>query len=210
MDSIHSSSAHRTSSLLMLLASTHQGERLSLAELCSGLGNRSFGLLLLLFALPNCIPLGIPGLSTLTGIPLALITVQLLLAYPVPVLPGWLSRRSLSSRDFQRLCRTTCPWLARIERLTRPRWLPLTSRQAERWLGLLSLILAIVLILPIPFGNVPPAWALVLLALAMIERDGLLLLLGIALSAASLFWVYGLLWAMVESALYMFSHWWQS
>ncbi len=82
------SATPRTSTLLVNFAEQHTQERVYLKDMSGLLGNRSFGFLLLLFALPNTLPIiGIPGVSTLTGIPLAIIALQMMTGLPEPKLP---------------------------------------------------------------------------------------------------------------------------
>lgn len=201
-------SDHRISSLLMVLASTHQQERITLEQLMDGMGGRSFGMLLLLFTLPNLIPLGIPGLSTLTGLPLIIVVWQMLLGHEHPHLPDWLGRRSLRTRDFKRLCSKLCPWIARVERLTRPRRPHADTLLAQRCVALLALVQTIILILPIPFGNLLPAWVIAMLALGLMERDGVLLVAATLLSCVSVALVYGVVLAMVKACWLLIGKWW--
>ena len=48
----------------------------------------------------------------------------------------------------------------------------LTGDTPERVIGAFYLVLAVILTLPIPLGNVLPALAISIIALGMIERDG--------------------------------------
>src|SRR5690606_38740160 len=149
-------------------------ERVRLRDLGVPLGNRSFGVLLLMFALPNTLPLGIPGLSTLTGVPLALVALQMIVGMRAPYLPRWLAERSIARERFRRLIVAVAPTLRRLERLMRPRWAVLTGLAGERALGGFCFVLAVVMALPIPFGNWPPSVSVALIALGLIEKDGLL------------------------------------
>ncbi|HEU0224712.1 MAG TPA: exopolysaccharide biosynthesis protein [Steroidobacteraceae bacterium] len=191
----------RTSEILLEFARTFQGERVRLGDLDQLLADRAFGFLMLVFALPNTLPLGIPAISTVTGIPLALVAFQMVLGMPKPYLPGWLARRSLRRNDFERLVRATAPKLERLERVMKPRWSWLQNRAAERCLGAFCLLLAVVLALPIPFGNVPPAVAVTLISLGIIEKDGVLMTVGFAAGIGSLLFVWGVLWAMIGAAI---------
>jgi hypothetical protein len=198
--------ARRTSEILLDFARTFPGERVRLADLDRLLADRAFGFLLLIFALPNTLPLGIPGLSTLTGIPLGLVAVQMVLGMRAPYLPRWLGERSLSRKDFRRLIEKTAPWLRRLERFMKPRWRVFRTLAAERSVGAFCLLLAVVLALPIPFGNLLPAIGVALISLGLIEEDGLLVSAGLAVGVASLVVVWGVLWAMVQAALLFFRH----
>lgn len=198
--------ARRTSAILLEFARAFPGTRVRLADLDRLLADRAFGFLLLIFALPNTVPLGIPGLSTLTGIPLALVALQMVLGMRAPYLPGWLARRSLRRKDFRRLIERTAPWLQRLERFMKPRWRVFGVLTAERWMGAFCLVLAIVLALPIPFGNFLPAISVALISLGLIEEDGLLVSAGLTVGVVSLILLWAVLWAMLQAALLFFRH----
>jgi hypothetical protein len=163
-------------------------------------------LLLLVFALPNTVPLGIPGLSTLTGVPLTLVALQMIVGMRAPYLPRWLAQRSIARESFTRLIEATAPWLRRLERFMRPRWLGLTGLAGERTLGAFCFLLALVLVLPIPFGNWLPSIAIALMALGLIEKDGALMSAGVVVGLLSLALLSGVLWAMLEAAALAFQH----
>ena len=69
------------------------------------------------------------------------------------------------------------PVFRKLERVSHPRWEVLAKR--ERLLGVACLILSVILALPIPFGNLLPALCLAALAFGMIQRDGVVVALGL-------------------------------
>lgn len=146
-------------------------------------------------------PHGLPGISTITGIPLAVIAFQMLIGLPRAYLPRWLGQRSLHADNFRRLVEKSAPLLQKTERVLKPRWPALTSIAGERSVGAFCLLMALVLALPIPFGNLLPAIAVVLIALGLIEKDGLVVTLGFVVGALGLAVVWGLIWAMIEAGL---------
>jgi hypothetical protein len=75
----------------------------------------------------------------------------------------------------------------------------------EHLVGLVSLLLAVLLVLPIPLGNVLPALAISLMALGALERDGLWILSGLTVSMAAVFVVYGVVFAIVKADWYFFN-----
>ena len=93
-------------------------------------------------------------------------------------------------------------WLCKLERLTKPRWLGVTGLVSERWLGAFCLLLALVLVLPIPLGNLPPAVAVALVALGLIEKDGIFVALGLVVGAGSLVLVAGIVSAMALTVIF--------
>jgi len=70
------------------------------------------------------------------------------------------------------------PSIRRVERLVGPRLIWLTTRRGEQIIGLFAFVLAVVLFLPVPFGNTLPALAIAILALAVLERDGIAAIAG--------------------------------
>ncbi len=195
------------SSLLLANLSQFTADRVSLRDITQSLGHRSFGFILLLFALPNSLPIvGLPGLSTITGLPLLFVALQLMLGQERVYLPNWLGKRSLKRDSLQKIVTKLAPWLQKLERLLKPRLDLLTRGWAERLLGALAALLAFFLILPIPFGNLLPGLGILFIALGVIERDGLCVLIGLALAIASAFYLSGLVWVTLQALASMVEH----
>jgi hypothetical protein len=153
----------RTSELLRKFAHSLPSDRVTLAEIVSGLGDRGLGVLIAIFALPNILPSTVPFGNVATGIPVLIFSVQLLLGVEQALAPRVASVLS---------------W---FERLLTPRLSWVTGQRAERFIGVVAIILALVSTLPIPFGHNLPALGLVLIGLGLIERDGLAILTGAAI-----------------------------
>ena len=174
-------------------------EHIVVGSLMLAAGDRAFGGLLFLFALPNVLPTP-PGMSSVLGVPLILLSVQLAFGRRTPWLPGVIAHRSLKHADFVRLVERMLPLLRRLERVLKPRLALLTTPLVERLIGVLCLVLAIVLVLPIPFANIPTAAAICVLALALLASDGVGLLIGLGLSIVSLLIAWGTIYAFVSAA----------
>lgn len=167
------------SALLRRLIAEHPYERISLDDLLHGVGHRAFGLLLLLLALPNSIPLpSPPGLSTIFGLPMAIFAAQLMLGQKEPWLPAFLRKKTLPRDEILKFLDRAQPYLTKVERRLKPRASSFVGPTAERVAGLIILGLAIVLSMPIIFGNFLPAFAVLLMALAILARDGAMMVAG--------------------------------
>lgn len=175
------------------------GDGISLGSIATALSDRSYGALLILFSGPNLLPLP-PGASTLFGLPLVIIAAQLLYGQQQVWLPRALRERAIDGRTFERIAGRLSPMLRRIEMLARPRYWPMPPVVADRVVGALALVMALLLILPIPFGNWMPALSIVLSSIGMSERDGLWLGAGLLAGAASLAIVAGVLGATMSAA----------
>jgi hypothetical protein len=162
------------------------GPKVTLRDLAVAMEDRSFGAFLVVFALPNLIPLP-PGATFILGLPLIFVAWQMLVSRRTRI---WLPKRmgdyAFENTTFFVLVNRISPWLQRAETLIKPRGWFLSGRLAERAIGLLALILAVVIFLPIPFGNWLPAFALAVIGFAHMERDGLGLVAGALIGVLSL------------------------
>jgi hypothetical protein len=168
----------RTSALLMEFAATRTEERVRIGEIVGALGDRGIGVVIAIFALPNVLPSTVPFGNVLTGIPVIIFAAQLMLGMERLVLPGFLARYSISTSLFKAWAPRVARLLGFIEPLLKPRLTAMTRADAEQGIGALCMVLAIVSTLPIPFGHQLPALGIMLIALGLIERDGLALLAG--------------------------------
>ncbi len=188
------------SSILWELSQDAQRERIAISDLLVALGDRATGALMFIFAFPNVLPTP-PGTSSILGAPLIFLAAQLMMGR-APWLPAFVANRSMARSDFSSLVKRIVPWLQRAESLLRPRLAMLALPPMDHLVGLLSLVLAVLLVLPIPLGNVLPALAISLMALGVLERDGVWVLAGLAAAAAAGSVIYGVLFAMVKAGLY--------
>jgi len=181
----------KTSQIIASLMSAHgSGEaemigNLTVGDLMASLRTRAFGLSLILFGLPNLLP--IPGLPILTGFILALLAIQIVVGRDVPWLPARIAGTTLPRARLNSAMARTLPLLRWIERVTKPRFAVAAGPTARRVVGLTVLVLAVLLIiLPIPWiGSMPQGLALCVLGLGLTERDGVLVTAGFVLAAVA-------------------------
>jgi hypothetical protein len=186
----------RVSDLLVELASTWPHERVSLGDVTQLLGERGYGVLMLVLALPGAVP----GVASIAAIPLALVALQLAIGLPRPWLPRFLAARSLSRTEFARMVERVAPHLSRIERLLRPRLVVLTGPVGERVIGVACLVLALLLTVPILF-NWPLVVPIALMALGVLERDGVFAVIGFAVGCIVLGTILGVGWVSIQEGL---------
>jgi hypothetical protein len=191
------------SRLLGDLVDNWRAERIRLRDVVDVLGDRAYGLLFLLFALPNTVPSPFVGQSGVCGVPLIFLTAQLMIGLPHPWLPSWLGDRSMPTIHFAAGVRKAIPWLQRMERLLQPRLRWVCKPGMQKLLALLCVVLAIVLALPIPLGNIPPAISISLIALGLIEHDGIAIGIGVVAGAGSLVIASAVVGSMVAGCLYV-------
>lgn len=191
----------RFSQILDAIGADERRERVSVSDLMRAMDARAVAALILLFALPNVVPTP-PGTSSILGLPLLYLTAQMMLG-KLPWLPAIIADRSMTRSDFNSFVGRVTPLLARAERLLKPRLLFVTSATGERIIGGICLTLAIVLALPIPLGNMLPAFAISLMALGVLERDGLWVIIGVLVGILSLVIVSGVVWALAKALIFV-------
>jgi hypothetical protein len=175
----------RTSEVLREIAAG-EGERVTFREILTVLRHRAFGFTLLIFALPCCLPMP-PGIPTVCGVALVIIALNLIAARQRLWLPAAIADKSVARADLERVVNRAVPYLERLERVCKPRFAIVTEPVGKVLIGLVILVLGFIMILPIPFlGNIPPGWAATFIAIGMTERDGLIVLIGMAVSVAAI------------------------
>jgi hypothetical protein len=147
------------------------------------------GPVLLVLTLPVLLPLP-PGVSMVLALPLLIVAPQIVVARRRLWLPGFLRRRSVKREHLVKLIRRVLPLLERIEKGVRPRLRFLTGRTGAAVVGIACSLIAVVLVLPIPFANLVPAIAMGAFAIGLARRDGLFVLAGYGLIAVAAGVVY--------------------
>ena len=176
------------------LANDAQGAPVTLEWIMGQLHERAFGLFLLILALPCCIPF-LYGLPQVVALPLMFVSAQILMGRKVPWLPRKLAARSVSAESLENLSTRAGPWLRRIEALSKPRLTFLTRDPLDRLLGLALVLFSASILLPIPLTNTVPGFAVVVIAMGLLQRDGILVILGTLLGTS---WIATLLIAGVS------------
>jgi hypothetical protein len=137
--------------------------------------------LLAIFALPNILPSTVPFGNVATGLPPLIFAIQLTMGGHHLILPGFISRKTVSTRSLKAMAPKIAAVLSWFERLLRPRLSWVTGGRSERIMGAIAIILALVSTTPIPFAHQLPSLGLTLIGLGLIERDGLAMLIGAAI-----------------------------
>lgn len=177
-------------SISQLLAKAVRGEAsanatVSLSEIVSALGARSFGVVLVLFGLPNLLP--VPGLPMLCGVVVGVIAYQMLQGREMLSLPTWLGKRQLNRADLTRIIQRAEPSLNKLERVMHPRLPQLTGEGSLKLVGFALLLLTFALMAPIPFfGGIAPGIAVTLIGLAWSARDGVFVAIGLVVTLLAL------------------------
>ena len=173
-----------------------QPARARLGDVLDRMDERAFGLLLLLLALPCCLPF-VYLLPQIVSLPMLAIAGQLAAGRSHPWLPEAMRARSFTVADFESVLARSKRYGGWIEKFAQPRLAFVTSHIGARIVGLLLLIPTASILVPLPSTNTVPGIGVAIAALGLVERDGVLVIGGLLIG---FLWVALLLFFGVEAA----------
>ncbi len=157
------------------------GQSVSLRDLMNAVGEQGLLILCAIASLPFLLPVSIPGVSTVFGAAIILISLAIA-ANRLPWLPGKILDRQLDTQKLVPALEKGLGIVSRLDKLLKPRFSALTTGQLVNRFNALAITLAgVLLMFPlglIPFSNTLPGIAILLLSTGMIQRDGAVVLGG--------------------------------
>lgn len=169
------------SQTLRELALSIEGDKVTVRELLAIIGEKGLLLALMFLTLPFMVPVSIPGVSTVFGLVAVLISLGITFNR-IPWLPDRLLDRSVDAHKLREAIERGARTFSRVDRISHPRLERLSSSAAmNRLAGVALLAGSVLLIFPlglIPFSNTLPGASMLLLAAGLVQRDGVLILLG--------------------------------
>jgi hypothetical protein len=192
----------RTSDLLKEIAHTPDNGSITVGKFVEMLGDRSFALSILIFSLPNSLPVpGIPGFSTLTGVPILLIAMQIVFGRQSIWLPQKVAEKTFSQAVITKIVHKALPVIKWLERFIKPRVSMICESWGERLMGALIFTMALILTLPIVGGNFLPGFSISLMALALLENDGIFAIFSMLFALASVYVMYEIIYFVIGTAI---------
>lgn len=189
--------AHRKLSEEMRDLLLADGDGLTMAQIVERVGDRGFGLLLIVLSLPSALPLPAAGYSVPFGIVLLVLALQMLLGRPHPVFPQSMGRRALKRATAERLLNSAAWLFTRIEWLVRPRLRWVGQRPGRLLMGMLVLVMAVLMLIPIPLTNTFPAMVIFLIGVGLSEDDGLFAIGACLVGVFAVCLYAALVWALI-------------
>ena len=176
-----------------------QPEQIKLSDILSLAGERIFGFLFIILALPSALPIPAPGYSIPFGIVMFFLAVQLIIGRQRPWLPDKIINKSIKLSQAQGFVKAGMPWLKRIEALTHPRIAYVcTSVPGKIIIGTAIALMSICMMIPIPGTNTVPAMGIFIVGFGLQEDDGFISLAGLGVCLVALAAVVGILFTGVS------------
>ena len=170
---------HFLHSLKEIFHKTKEGN-ISFRTILEKLKDKGLLFLIALSALPSAIPVPTPpGFTTIVGLPMCFLTVQLIFRQDSPWLPEWILKKQIQVSTFHKGIEKLEPIMNKLTVFLKPRYKRFTTQKMERFVGVIAFLCSVSVALPILFGNAIPSAAVLIAALGFLYEDGLAVLLGI-------------------------------
>ncbi|WP_425363354.1 exopolysaccharide biosynthesis protein [Candidatus Tisiphia endosymbiont of Hybos culiciformis] len=177
----------KVSSIFCKLGQKEKKEKTKISELLTDFHENGLLLTMLFFAIPIAIPLPYPpGFTTIVGIPLIILSMQMLLGFRQVSLPSKINNYQIGNDILINISNKIVPKIKLVEKYIRPRFSFASSIYCEQFVGLVSLICAIAISIPLPLTNAVPALGITIMTLGLLNRDGLTIFLGFIISIIGL------------------------
>lgn len=184
------------SDVLMDLNEALPEDRVTIANLLEAFHERGFGFVLLIFSVPMALPIPVPpGINVLLASPLILLTGQQAIGRHTVWLPESMKKRTIKSSKLRAVINASIPWFKKLERIVKPRMEFITRGVFSYLIGVLGLIMALSVCVPLPMTNTVPSLGIALMSVGVIMRDGLAVLVGAAI---------GTLWVLALGMIVVF------
>lgn len=169
------------------LGTKPKGGKTKIAEIMEDFHENGILLAMIFFALPVAIPLPYPpGFTTIMGLPLMILSTQMLMGSKKVRLPQKLNNYEIKNSTLKKISDKIVPIIKNIEQYVKPRFGFARSVYCEQFIGLTCLIAAAAVAIPLPFTNAIPALGITIMALGLLNRDGIIIMAGFAVAIVGL------------------------
>jgi hypothetical protein len=179
----------KTSDVMLVLIERSSQSDVSLRILTDRMGDRIFGMLLILISVFSAIPF----VSSIAGLLITFLGIQMVIGRKIAWLPSLILDHELHGKSVVLALKTFEPKIRTLERYIRPRIPCSEAFIFDRVNGLFIAILGIIIAIPLPFTNIIPAIVVGVMGLGLIERDGLVQICAVLLSISAIVSLYFLI-----------------
>lgn len=172
--------------------------RITCDDLLEMIGIRSHALALFTFSLLNLLPAP-PGYNFMLGLVIIAFSVLLTLRRPIRLWP-FIGHRRLPLRAIVKLLDILAGLAGMIDRISRPRLTGLVHAAAIPLIGAFGVVMGLTMLVPIPFTNMLPSIATAMVGVAILNRDGLLIVAALITGALGILAVAFAIWLVFAIA----------
>ncbi len=166
-------SSESLSNNLTNLLKSADSKDLTVESIFTQVGDKGFGLLLIILALPSALPLPAAGYSTPFGLIISFLGIQMLIGKKIPWLPQWALKIKIRYSLAEKMVKSVAAFFNKVEHLIKPRMSWISSQFGLPIMGIIIIVMACLMILPIPLTNTAPAMVIFLVGIGLSEDDGI-------------------------------------
>lgn len=194
------------SDTLIKLAEKPEGGKTKVSDIMAEFHENGILLALVFFALPVAIPLPYPpGFTTIMGIPLMILSIQMLIGSKQVKLPARVNSYEIQNSTLKMISNKIVPLLKTLEKYMKPRFGFAKSVYCEQFVGFFCLIAAVAVAIPLPLTNAVPAMGIVIMTLGLLNRDGVVIIAGFFIMMAGLIVALGAIIGSWVAIKYIFN-----
>lgn len=186
---------------LKQLLATDDARGLSIRELTAAVGEKGFGLVLIVLSLPSALPVPAPGYSTPFGIVIALVALQMIVGRQTLWIPEKLGNVRIQPKLANKMLGAAAKFLNKIERFIRPRHRWIRGRTGQAAIASVIVVMACLMILPIPLTNTFPAMVIFMIGVGLSEEDGLLAIAAFAVGCGAVLLYAGIIYIVLTQGV---------
>jgi hypothetical protein len=189
--------------LAQILEANSRPDGVTLNHLLERTEGRGFYLVVILLSLPFIVPVSIPGVSTVLGLAVSVLSFKLAFG-AVPRLPKFMGDHRLAPEFQEKMLRGSVKLVRLVEKFVKPRRTPwMTTRPARFGNAMLMTLMGLLLAMPFPplppLTNALPCYCIILLAASMMEEDGVTIWYGYALSLGTMVYLAVNVFVIIEA-----------
>lgn len=167
-------------------------DNIKIGTLLKSVDSGGFAFLNLILSLILFIPTP-PPIATISAILIIFLSFQMILGLKEVWLPNFIVNKSIKRTTLALIVGKSSIYLSKMEKITRRRFIFMESDIMQRIIGLIILILAILSLTPILFANSMPGISIILISFGMLNKDGLMVILGFIAGFISIFVVWAII-----------------
>ncbi len=185
-----------TSALINDIYNKNVEDNIKVGTLLKSIDSGGFALLNLIFSIILMIPLP-PPIAIIAGLIIMFLSFQMIIGMKEVWLPKFITEKSIKRTTLTVIVEKSTIYLYKLERFTRRRFTFVSNPITERIIGAFIFFLAGITLTPIVFANTIPGLAIILISFGMINKDGLMVIIGFIVGIFSIFVV----WLMISVGL---------
>ena len=185
-----------TSALINDIYNKNIEDNIKIGTLLKSIDSGGFALLNLIFSIILMIPLP-PPIAIIAGLIVMFLSFQMIIGMKEVWLPKFITEKSIKRTTLTVIVEKSTIYLYKLERFTRRRFTFVSNPITERIIGAFIFFLAGITLTPIVFANTIPGLAIILISFGMINKDGLMVIIGFIVGIFSIFVV----WLMISVGL---------